>query len=633
MRTDSKNVLLISMPFAGVHIPSIQLELLEPYLLEREIKIETRHLYLSAADIYKNKNYFFMIEPPNDSYTAQIIYSKYVYPEHYNQYRDKIKENLYQKSENSKKFNFNEYEKKTDVFYSWIFKNINFLDFDLIGFSLNYGQLLPSLAVAKKIKEQYPKKKIIFGGSRTVGELGIIALKTHPYIDYIVSGDGEEPLYQLALESKLDTIPGLIYRKENKICFNPSQYIDMNTLPIPNYNSFYRDLLRASSDIQQFFSYQGRIPIEISRGCWWNKCTFCNLNLQHKKYREKSVEKIIDELNILSEEYRNLSFQIIGNTLPIRSYRNLCKSIINLKKDFNFFVETRADQLRSEDYYLLKQAGFIDIQTGIESFSKSYLKKMNKGARVIDNIAALKYCKENQIKNHYNLIINYPNEDKKDFEESKKTILALQSYLDPPQICQLRVMYGSIIHCNPNNYNIEKLEPTTIDTLMFPKEILSKGFVFVFGFKRKQIENNENNWEELINNWQKQKEKQELKRIKDPSILKKFVFYFEDGKNFIKIFDNRNSENINIFLLNEIERKIFLSCIDIASYNELKIQFPNLFEEKLKNILQSFVENGILFEEDDYYLALPIRTNVNKYYKEEFEKIYDNKLVECSQFK
>ena len=70
-------------------------------------------------------------------------------------------------------------------------------------------------------------------------------------------------------------------------------------------------------------------------------------------------------------------------------------------KDFDFFAEARAGQMKSDDYALMKKAGFRNIQIGIESFSKSYLKKINKGARVIDNIAALKFCKEQGIINEY----------------------------------------------------------------------------------------------------------------------------------------------------------------------------------------------------------------------------------------
>ena len=174
MHTYNKSVLLISMPFAGIAIPSIQLAILETYLKEREISVKTKHLYLKAAEFYGLNNYNFLIYPPNDSYTAQIVFSKYVFPDHWEKKENKIKEyfnlNLSKNQEIEKQFTFENYVQQTDKFYNWFLEDIDWQSYDIIGFTLNYGQLLPSLAIAKKIKENTREKKIIFGGSRTVGK-------------------------------------------------------------------------------------------------------------------------------------------------------------------------------------------------------------------------------------------------------------------------------------------------------------------------------------------------------------------------------------------------------------------------------------------------------------------------------
>ena len=176
MTDDKKNVLLIAMPFAGIAIPSIQLSVLEGYLKEREINITTKHLYLKAAEFYGVNNYNLLITIPNESYTAQMVFSKYVFPEHWeknqNKFREYFKKIASGHTELQKNLTFEDYVEKTDRFYNWIIENIDWKSYDIIGFTLNYGQFLPSLAIAKKIKELYPEKKIVFGGSRTVGELG-----------------------------------------------------------------------------------------------------------------------------------------------------------------------------------------------------------------------------------------------------------------------------------------------------------------------------------------------------------------------------------------------------------------------------------------------------------------------------
>ena len=598
------------MPFAATAIPSIQLAVLEGHLRERDVNIKSRHLYLKSAEIYGLKNYNHLIFPPNDSYTAQMAFSRYVFPEHWENTKEVFRKYFDGKTSKNvdfaKDFTFEEYVNLTDEFFHWTIENIDWEKFDIIGFTLNYGQFLPSLAVAKQIKCLDSEKKIVFGGSRTTGELGVKVLESFDFVDFIVSGDGEEALFHLAVDHNVESIPGLIYRKKDNVVFNNSDNcVDLNSRSIPTFGSYFEELCSTSDEVQQYFHVYGALPIEISRGCWWNKCSFCNLNLQHKRYREKNVDKIVEEIQFLSDKYKMLNFQIIGNTLPVKEYKVLFEKIKSLDKDFNFVAEARAGRLKSDDYTLMKESGFTVIQTGIESFSQSYLKKMNKGTHVIDNIAALKFCKENSIKNNYNLIINYPNEEPVDFEETKKNIQFFKQYLDIPQICNLRVMYDSPIQCNPEQYNIKELKPISVDEIMFPAEFLEKDFNFVFDFKKKkQLE--ENNWKELVEDWKKQREQLTLEGVKTQRDVDRFVFYFVDGNSFIKIYDKRSCVNVMVYILDEIEREVFLSCIDVVSFEELQNQCLHIAKNQLETVLKSFEQTEIVFREDDRYLSLPL---------------------------
>ena len=607
MHKDKNNVLLVSMPFAETSIPSIQLALLETYLKKESINIETINLYLKAAEFFGLKNYNFLINSPNDSYVAQMIFSKYVFPEYWKQKINDFKDFYNKNIADEECFSFEDYEKQTDEFYNWTIKNIKWDDFDIVGFTLNYGQILPSLAIAKEIKQEYPDKKIVFGGSSTVDQLGIRVLETFDWIDFIVSGEGENTLYKLAIESEnYKSIPGLIYRNNDKVIFNPpSQNIDLNTLPFLTFNSYYRDLSNVSNDIQQYFHLYGRLPIEFSRGCWWNKCSFCNIQLYHKNYREKAVDRFVEELKFLSDSYKILNFQVIANTLPQKDYRLLCEEITKLEKNFSLCIEARSGKLKNDDYPLLKKAGFTTIQTGIETFSQNYIKKINKGVRVIDNVAALKFCKENGIKNCYNLISNYPNEEKIDYEQTIKNTSLFRQYLDTPQISNFVVGYGSPIFSNLDSYNIKKLDYKKTDKIMYPKDILEKNFCFFYNFKRLQ-EYGENDWEKFVEEWTYYKEKTEINSIKTKKLIDRLIFYFVDGGNFLKIYDKRSNENVMIYVLDELERKIFCSCLDVVSYQSLQDKFLDIPDYQLAAILHSFEKSGIVFKEDEWYLSLPL---------------------------
>ncbi len=634
MQQDKKTVLLISMPFAETSIPSIQLALLESYLKEENITVSTRHLYLTMADFYGLNNYNFLINSPNDSYTAQMIFSKYVFPSHWQENKEKFRyyyENFIANSTGfPQDFGFDIYEKQTDKFMDWIKQHINWESYDLIGFTLNYGQFLPSLAIAKLIKENYPEKKIVFGGSTAINELGKRILENFSYVDYIVSGEGEKALCFLA--STVDDyqqIPGLIFRNDDEIVWNKNDnYLDMNMLPYPDFGSYFEQLNMVSNEINQYYQLYGRLPVELSRGCWWKKCTFCNVSAYHKKYREKTYDRFIDELLFLSEAYQSLDFQVIGSTLPPKNNDVLCKKLINLNRDFNLVIESRAGQLKSSDYTLLKKAGFTHIQTGIESFSPHYLKKMNKGTHVIDNIAALKFCKENRIKNSYNIIINYPNEESVDFEESKQTIQLIQKYLEPPTISKFMLGFQSPIFTNLAEFNVDHIEPKVIDTIMYPEKLLEKDFFFFYSFKPKE-KKAEYPWFDLVSQWKKTYENQQQVAIRRDTPIEKLVFYFKDGKDFLKIFDKRFGDTAFIYTLNEQERSVFLACSNVISMSALTAKLQHLNVSEIKEILQSFVDAGIVLTEDDLYLSLPL--NYHIYYDKD-PKNHDQNIEEIKAY-
>jgi hypothetical protein len=207
-------------------------------------------------------------------------------------------------------------------------------------------------------------------------------------------------------------------------------------------------------------------------------------------------------------------------------------------------------------------------------------------------------------------VVRYPNEETKDFEEIKKIAQILKGYLDAPQLCELRVMYGSHIQRNPEQFNIKQLEHTSIDLIMYPSEYLEKGFAFVYSFKQRNPTQDQP-WEALVEGWKKEQETRKLEEITQQTTIDQLVFYFVDGGSFIKIYDKRDRQNIRIFVLNELERAVFLSCVDIISIRELQKRFIDVPEYELIAILQSFEQNRLLFAEDDHYLCLPLRCHIH----------------------
>ena len=104
--------------------------------------------------------------------------------------------------------------------------------------------------------------------------------------------------------------------------------------------------------------------------------------------------------------------------------------------------------------------------------------------------------------------------------------------------------------------------------------------------------------------------------------IDELIFYYIDGKNFLKIFDKRNANDIHVFDLDNIERDVLLACIDVISFQEIKEIFTHISDDQLASILSIFKSKGLIFEEDSHYLSLPLRYAV--------VRIFGNKQICCT---
>jgi hypothetical protein len=134
---------------------------------------------------------------------------------------------------------------------------------------------------------------------------------------------------------------------------------------------------------------------------------------------------------------------------------------------------------------------------------------------------------------------------------------------------------------------------------MFPEEILNKNFLFFYEYIQEN-QTPKNDWYALIDHWRDEREKMELQSVKSNNLIDKLIFYYIDGGHFIKIYDKRNYRDVNIYILNEVEREIFLTCTNIITLWELRNKLTTLSEFEINTILKNFEENKIIYRENDF---------------------------------
>ena len=401
-----KKIALISTPWPLFNRPSIQLGALKAFVKEKlpHIQVDSHHVYLSIAAAL---GYDLYAKISESTWLAEPLYATLLYPD-----RVVTIERFWQKRSSklglAEKPNFRELCSKIKEHSSRIIDLQGWENYLLVGFSICFGQLSSTLWFINEIRRRAANIKIVVGGPACAGDMGKSLLRSFPEIDFVIQGEGELPLVHLVRSFEVfqgyapeAPIPGLISRHFHTGPETVSQVPNLDELPIPEYDDYFRHLKSLAPEN----TFLPKIPMEISRGCWWRKkvesngssgCAFCNLNLQWHGYRAKSHNRSIKELEALIKKYQILSISFMDNLLPSKGLEQLFKRIQQVGKDLRLFSELRATT-SSGILAAMGGAGMYEVQVGIESLSSMLLRKLNKGTTATDNMEIMKNCGDPRI--------------------------------------------------------------------------------------------------------------------------------------------------------------------------------------------------------------------------------------------
>jgi radical SAM superfamily enzyme YgiQ (UPF0313 family) len=323
-------------------------------------------------------------------------------------------------------------EPNTEIIYNWAkdrdidYKNVinvlkktnsfalkqikKFEGYDIVGFSLYTTNLYLSVFMSILIKLNYPNTKIVFGGPQiTQGDTTREMLIKGNIADYLILGEGEEPMYQLvkALENNenTDNIIGLKNKDNFERPDTFSQTADLESLPTPNYDG---------TDFSSFNPFV--IPVYSNRGCPF-RCHFCSEHsLFGKKFKRRSPIRVVQDMKELSNRYKINSFTVADSLINSSNewLEEFTEILLNTEEQFYWGGYFRA-QLKEDLVKKMKKVGLVSAILGVESFSQKTLDNMNKKKESDEIIDTIHYLVENDISAFVNLFVGYPGEKESDF--------------------------------------------------------------------------------------------------------------------------------------------------------------------------------------------------------------------------
>lgn len=258
------------------------------------------------------------------------------------------------------------------------------------------GNLYGALTCGKYLKAHHPAIKIIMGGGYANTELrSLTEPRVFDYVDFIGLDDGEAPLLTL-----LEHLSGQRERSQLKRVFartngivtyhNGARERDVpqRETGTPNYRDLplhdYLSVIEVVNPMHRLWSDGRWNKLTLAHGCYWGKCSFCDVTLDYiKRYEPVTAPLLAGRIEEIIEQTGQTGFHFVDEAAPPALMRDLALEIIRRKLTVTWWTNIRFESSFTPDLCtLLKASGCIAVSGGLEVASDRLLERMKKGVTV-----------------------------------------------------------------------------------------------------------------------------------------------------------------------------------------------------------------------------------------------------------
>ena len=295
----------------------------------------------------------------------------------------------------------------------------------LICFSVPFpGNLYAGFRCAKFIKENYPHIKIAMGGGFPNTELREVKDKrVFEFFDFITLDDGEVPLellYQNICHSEQSEESQFkrtfLIENQEVVYKNNSKKHDYKQSEIgtPDYTDLqldrYISVIEIANPMHSLWSDGRWNKLTMAHGCYWGKCTFCDISLDYIKiYEPISAKILVDRMEELIRTTGETGFHFVDEAAPPALMREVALEILRRNLIVTWWTNIRFEKSFTRDLcFLLKLSGCVAVSGGLEVASDRLLKLIDKGISVEQVAQVTRNFTEAGIMIHAYLMYGYP---------------------------------------------------------------------------------------------------------------------------------------------------------------------------------------------------------------------------------
>ena len=286
------------------------------------------------------------------------------------------------------------------------------------------GNLYSAFRSAQWVKQHHPEIKISMGGGFPNTELRSLAdPRVFEFFDFITLDDGELPI-ELLIQNISGAVPQemqmykrtFMLQNDEVVYRNDSFRKDYKQADVgtPDYSGLlldqYISVIEIVNPMHRMWSDGRWNKLTMAHGCYWGKCTFCDISLDYiKVYEPVQAKQIVDRIEELSLKTGQNGFHFVDEAAPPALMREVALEILRRGLAVTWWTNIRFEKSFTADLcLLLKASGCIAVSGGLEVASDRLLKLIEKGVTVEQVARVTRNFTEAGIMVHAYLMYGYP---------------------------------------------------------------------------------------------------------------------------------------------------------------------------------------------------------------------------------
>lgn len=332
------------------------------------------------------------------------------------------------------------------------------------------GNVFAAFFIAKIIKEIHPECITVLGGGYANTELRRLSdERVFRFFDHITLDDGESPLQHLIeyyfndsgtkQKKRTFSLVGNVVTYQNT---SPHFDIAQRDVGTPDYTDLkldqYISVIEILNPMHRKWSDGRWNKMTLAHGCYWGKCSFCDISLDYiKRYEPVDAVLLCDRIEVIKNQTGENGFHFVDEAAPPALMKELAIELLKRKMNIAWWTNIRFEKSFTYDLCrLLSYSGCIAVTGGLEVASDRLLAKMEKGVTVSQVASVANHFTKSHILVHAYLMYGFPTQTEQETIDSLEIVRQMMEngIIQSGFWHQFAMTAHSPVGMNPEKYNV-----------------------------------------------------------------------------------------------------------------------------------------------------------------------------------